>query len=99
MKQTTINVGQFNRDLTKLANQIHGVASQAIANTVEKKFILASFDNAEVIPYTVKEKGTVTVSVLAPDIFALKDLTDAIAQDVKVELATQLISGVKGVVK
>lgn len=99
MKLTTINTKQLNSDLAKLTNQIHGVAAQAIANTVEKKFILASFDNAEVIPYTVKEKGTVVVSAVVPDIFALKDLTDAIAQDVKVELATQLISGVKGVVK
>lgn len=90
----------FNKDLVKLQQIASKVANKALSRTVEKQSAIEmSFDEAEIIPYTSPEAGTIVISVKNSNPAALDELLAKTSAEATEALKQDFINGMKEAMK
>ncbi len=90
----------FNKDLVRLRQTASKVASKALSRTVEKQSAIEmSFDEAEIIPYTSPEAGTIVISVKNSNPAALDELLAKTSAEAAETLIQDFRSGIKEAMK
>ena len=90
----------FNKDLVKLQQTASKVASKALSRTVERQSAIEmSFDEAEIIPYTSPEAGTIVISAKNSNPAALDELLAKTSATATEALKQDFISGMKEAMK
>lgn len=90
----------FNKDLVKLQQTASKVASKALSRTVERQSAIEmSFDEAEIIPYTSPEAGTIVISVKNSNPAALDELLAKTSAEATEALKQDFINSMKEAMK